>query len=92
MGQTTVLSGVPYVVSAIDGRRPSSLDDFIGAHRLLLTRDGHESVVDGLGLQIGPSAVTFTEKLSDAGGKDVREWKITLTAETGFCAEHQAKF
>ncbi len=96
MARSTVVSGIPYVVSTIDGHPPSSLADFVGAHRLLLSHDDQELSVEGLGQQTGPQTATFTEKMSDASGKDAREWKITAgstaVAGSGFCAEHQAKF
>ncbi len=87
----TVVSGIPYAVSAVDGRRPFSLTDFVGAHRLQLTDDGHASVIEGLGLRTGPDAVTFAEK-RHGGGKDVREWRITGGPADGFRAEHEATF
>ncbi len=88
----TIISGVPYTVSAVDGRAAFTLDDFIGAHHLLLTHDDERSLVDGLGLRIGPDTVTFSEKAGSATGKDAREWKITGHVGTGFCAEHVAKY
>ena len=88
----TVVSGVAYAVSEIDGHQPSALEEFVGAHALRLSHGEHQASVHGLGMRVGPEAVTFSEKDGDVGGKDAREWKITVRGGTEFRAEHQARF
>jgi hypothetical protein len=79
-----VVSGVPFPVREVDGRAPSSLEDFLGDATLVLEdRSGPRSVT-GTGHQDG-DAVRVHEKAAGTG-KDVRVWCVR-SAGDGFTAE-----
>lgn len=87
-----VVSGLPYPVTDIAGRPPQSLADFVTATDFTIDMEHQPYVVHGSGME-REECVRFYEKgADDEGGKDVRVWQITATAEGGFLAEHAAAF
>ena len=80
-----VVSGVPYEVLEVDGRKPASLDAFLGNHTLVLSGATGQHTIEGEGDTIG-DALKFYEKAPD-GGKDVRAWAIHPRDDGGFCVE-----
>ena len=85
----SVISGVPYPVTATGEDAPSALDAFLGETVFTIDMAGHPYVVRGTGDAIG-GQVRVHEK-STAAGKDVRVWHVT-EARHGFTAEHSAAF
>ena len=77
---TSVVSGVAYLVTQVDGRTPEDDSDFAGQLTLRVAYDPPDSAVrdhhelTGLGL-VSPAGIFFNEKSTD--GKDVRRWRIT---------------
>jgi hypothetical protein len=80
-----VVSGVPYTVTSVDGRPPTTLDDFVGLTAFVVTGRTGEHQVAGEG-DLHDDVVRFYEKTSGGIGKDVRVWTLRPT-EDGFCAE-----
>ena len=85
----SVVSGVPYQVTAVAGAAPSELRDFLGETVFTIDMSGNAYEVKGAGSEL-EGQVRFHEK-SDAAGKDVRVWHVTREGE-GFRAVHVAAF
>ena len=86
----TVISGVPYPVTAVGDAPPGDLDRFLGDVRFTVDMAGRPYVVTGTGDDVGGNTVRVHEK-SQVMGKDVRVWHVTRAAG-GFVAEHVAAF
>ena len=76
-----VISGVPYLITEVAGRPPSSLHDFLGTVQFIVTRDEQRCHLDGVGAQ-ADLGVRFNQK-AGTSGKDVRIWQITHTEPGG---------
>ena len=85
----SVVSGVPYPVTAVGGADPSRLDDFLGETAFTVDMAGRAYLVRGAGSEL-EGQVRFHEK-SELMGKDVRVWHVTREGE-GFRAVHVAAF
>ena len=85
----SVISGVPYPVTAIGDGAPTGVDAFLGETVFTLDMAGHPYVVRGTGDR-ADGQVRVHEK-STVAGKDVRVWHIAETSG-GFTAEHIAAF
>jgi hypothetical protein len=85
----SVISGVPYPVTATGEDRPSGLDAFLGDTVFTIDMAGHPYVVRGTGDAL-EGKVRVHEK-STVAGKDVRVWYVSEGAQ-GFTAEHVAAF
>jgi hypothetical protein len=85
----SVISGVPYSVTAVGDTAPTVLDAFLGETVFTLDMAGHPYVVRGTGDAL-EGRVRVHEK-SLAAGKDVRVWHVSQAAD-GFTAEHVAAF
>ena len=81
-GADVVTSGVPYTVTAVNGRVPTSLDDF-GTEivEVVLSRRAQRATICGPGRRVDDRAVVIHEKTYDGSGKDVRTWLITANAD-----------
>jgi hypothetical protein len=81
-GADVVASGVPYTVTAVNGRAPGSLDDF-GTDIVEVVASRREQVVTicGAGRRVDDRSVVIHEKTYDGAGKDVRTWEITADAD-----------
>ncbi len=78
-----VVSGVPYEVREVDGRPPTSPDDFLGSHVVVLAgRTGDHRVEAEGGRADG--VVKLYEK-SAVTSKDVRTWTVDAAGD-GFTA------
>jgi hypothetical protein len=77
-GADVVTSGVPYTVTAVNGRVPGSLDDF-GTDVVEVVASRREQLVTicGTGRRVDDRSVVIHEKTFDGAGKDVRTWEIT---------------
>lgn len=76
-----VISGVPYLVTEVAGRPPSSLRDFVGDVQFTVTRQEQLCHLGGVGAQTD-LGVRFNQK-AGTSGKDVRIWQITQTEPGG---------
>jgi hypothetical protein len=85
----SVISGVPYPVTAAGDDAPSGLDAFLGETVFTIDMGGHPYVVRGNGDAL-EGQVRVHEKSSHAG-KDVRVWHVSQGPQ-GFTAEHIAAF
>ncbi|NAZ87099.1 hypothetical protein [Kineococcus indalonis] len=83
-----VVSGQSYVVDEVHGHAPRTLEDFAGETSFHVTHGGHVHEVVGIGRVLDGHARVH-EKMGGAGGKDVRVWSVSRTAQ-GFAAEHAA--
>lgn len=72
----SVVSGVPYVVADVSGRRPSRLEDFVGEVSFTASLNSLSLHVDGFGALTGEQ-VHFNEK--DSAGRDLRVWQIIVS-------------
>ena len=85
----SVISGVPYPVTAAGDDAPAGLDAFLGETVFTIDMAGHPYVVRGTGDAV-EGQVRVHEK-SAVAGKDVRVWHIA-EGRQGFTAEHIAAF
>jgi len=74
-----VMSGVPYVVTVVNGRPPESLNDFVADAVVAITvaAANQEVKIRGSARRDGDTVVIH-EKDSDGIGKDVRTWRVRL--------------
>ncbi len=84
-----VVSGVPYVVTDVSGRRPCRLEDFVGEVSFTAHLNSVSLHVDGFGALTG-ERVHFNEK--DSAGRDLRVWQIIVSAPGQFEAETLSNF
>ena len=81
-GADEVVSGVPYIVTAVNGRVPRSLDDFGSDIVEVVASSRQERVtICGAGRRVDDRSVVIHEKTFDGAGKDVRTWEITANAD-----------
>ena len=85
----SVISGVPYPVTAAGDGPPTQLDAFLGDTVFTIDLGGRPYVVRGTGDTV-EGQVRVHEK-STYAGKDVRVWYVTPAGQ-GFTAEHIAAF
>ena len=82
-GVNAVTSGVPYTVTAVNGRLPGSLDDFgTDIVELVASLRAQQVTICGSGRRVDDRCVVVHEKTNDGAGKDVRTWEITADAGT----------
>src|SRR5829696_1371739 len=80
-GVNAVTSGVPYTVTAVNGRLPGSLDDFgTDIVELVASLRAQQVTICGSGRRVDDRCVVVHEKTNDGAGKDVRTWEITADA------------
>lgn len=80
-----VVSGVPYVVTEVEGHAPTTLEEFVGERTFVVERNGSTYEVAGAGSLV-EGGVRFHEKVAGGHGKDVRVWRVTRSSE-GYSAE-----
>ncbi len=85
----SVVSGVPYPVTAAGEGVPAGLDAFLGETVFTIDMAGHPCVVRGTGDAL-EDRVRVHEK-STVAGKDIRVWYVS-EGQQGFAAEHVAAF
>lgn len=91
----SIVSGVEYTVREVDGRPPSSDDDFSGERVLHVVYDpagaavSSDHVLRGVGL-VSDGGVFFNEK--DERGKDVRRWQVVRKDGDGGYVAKQGLF
>lgn len=85
---SSVVSGVPYPVTAVGGASPSSLDDLVGETEFTVDLGGNDYLVRGAGNRLD-ERIRFHEKTDF--GRDVRVWHVSSTG-SGLTAEHVAAF
>ena len=85
----SVISGVPYPVTAAGDGAPTSLDAFLGETVFTIEVSGEAYVVRGTG--DAPDGQVRVHEKSTVAGKDVRVWHVHQTSG-GFIAEHVAAF
>ena len=74
-----VMSGIPYVVTLVNGRPPEWLNDFVTDDVVAITVAAAEQVVTVHGsVRRDGDAVVIYEKDNDGIGKDVRTWRVRL--------------
>jgi hypothetical protein len=92
---TSIISGVDYAVTQVNGRPPSGGRDFEGELTLSLVYDPEdagvrdEQVIRGLG-RMSDSGIYVNEK--DAAGKDVRRWLVVHHERTGTYVARQGLY
>ncbi len=85
----SVISGVPYPVTAAGDAAPTGLDAFLGETVFTIDMAGHPYIVRGTGDAL-EGRVRVHEK-SAVAGKDIRVWHVSQSSQ-GFTAEHVAAF
>ena len=91
-GADEVVSGVPYIVTAVNGRVPWSLDDFsTDTVEVIASRHQQRVTICGAGRRVDERSVVIHEKTWDGAGKDVRTWEVTANAD-GFEAAERSVF
>jgi hypothetical protein len=85
----SVISGVPYPVTAVGDGAPTGLDAFLGETVFTLDMAGRQYVVRGTGDTV--DGRTRVHEKSTVAGKDVRVWYVS-EGPHGFTAEHIAAF
>ncbi len=81
-----VVSGVPYVVTDVEGRTPAGTGDLTGRTTFAVEGSTGRHVVSGEGVLADDGSVRFLEKDSGAG-KDVRAWRIHEEADGRLVAQ-----
>lgn len=87
----SVVSGLPYLVLSVDGRPPASLEDVATGTHLVLDNAGSPLSAVGTA-SLADGVVRFYEKAGDAGGRDVRVWRVVRRRDGGIVASHDAAF
>ena len=72
-----IVSGVPYKVMGVDGRSPSTLEDFAGPVTMRIHGPTGDHKITGLGEQSHEGTVRLHEKDADGDGEDVRVWVVS---------------
>ena len=85
----SVISGVPYRVTAAGDSAPTGLDAFLGDTVFTVDMAGEPYVVRGTG--DAPDGQVRVHEKSAVAGKDVRVWHVSQTGD-GYTAEHVAAF
>ena len=86
----TVISGLPYPVTAVVGADRPTLEAFLGDTEFTVDLKGHHHLVRGHGRVVG-DRVRLHEK-DHIGGKDVRVWHVTVCDDGTLQAEAIAAF
>jgi hypothetical protein len=84
----SVVSGVPYPVTAVDGSESPSLEALVGETEFTVDVRGTAYVVQGAGNWVD-ERIRFHEK--NGLGRDVRVWHVSAV-DGGLTAEHVAAF
>jgi hypothetical protein len=84
-----IISGPAYRITAVAGRSPADIADFVGNTDLLVETDEDQHHIFGVGAY-SSDGVRFYEKDLQNEGKDVRTWSIGPSPDGGFTAEHIA--
>jgi|tagenome__1003787_1003787.scaffolds.fasta_scaffold18756973_1 hypothetical protein len=82
-----VISSQRYVVTEVDGRRPSDPSAFVGTVSMTVESDGTSHHICGTGGDVD-GALRVYEKGADGEGKDVRVWDVTLEDDGAFSVMH----
>lgn len=83
-----IVSGVPYEVTEVEGRTPSTLEEFAGDVTIHTQGPTGDHEVSGAGEHPHDGAVRVHEKDHDGTGKDVRVWTVSPAPDReGFDAE-----
>lgn len=91
-GADVVASGVPYNVTAVNGRAPGSLEDFgTDIVEMVVSRGDQRLTIRGTGRRVDDRIAVVHEKTYDGTGKDVRTWEITGESD-GFAATERSIF
>jgi len=85
----SVISGVPYPVTAAGDGAPTGLDAFLGETVFTIDMAGRPYVVRGSGDTVDGRARVHEK--STVAGKDVRVWYVS-EGPSGYLAEHIAAF
>lgn len=72
-----IVSGVPYVVTDVEGDEPSTLESFVGQTTMHTQGPTGEHEVSGSGEHEHDGAVRVHEKDHDGTGRDVRTWTVS---------------
>jgi len=86
-----VASGLNYTITAVGGRSPAALADFVGTTEITLLKDGRVHLLIGGGARVS-AAVRFHQKAPGPDDKDVRVWTITDEGAGNFVAGPCARF
>ena len=86
----SVISGVPYPVTAVAGGTVTTLDALVGDAEFTVALKGVQHVIRGRGRKL-QNKVVFYEK-DHIGGKDVRVWHVSVGAAGGFEAAAVAAY
>ena len=86
-----VASGLNYTITAVGGRSPAALADFVGTTEIILLKDGRVHLLIGGGARVS-AAVRFHQKAPGPDDKDVRVWTITDEGAGIFVAVPCARF
>ena len=86
----TVISGVPYLVTAVADGAPTTLDSLIDDAEFTVVLKDHHHLVRGHGRGLDDKVV-FYEK-DHLGGKDVRVWHVMVDDSGTVKAEAVAAF
>jgi len=84
-------SGRGYRITAVDGRDPSRLDEFVGENTFTIIKDGVPQSVFGTGTPMIDS-IRFYQKDSTPVARDIRVWNISQASDGTFHARHVAAF
>ena len=71
-----IVSGVPYQVTEVDGRRPETLAEFGGPVTMTACGPTGEHRICGAGEHVHGDTVRVHEKFDEGAGKDVRVWTV----------------
>jgi hypothetical protein len=72
-----IVSGVPYDVTGVDGRPPSTLEEFTGPVTMHTHGPTGDHEISGAGEHPHDGTVRLHEKDHHGTGKDVRVWTVT---------------
>ena len=72
-----IVSGVPYEVTGVEGRAPSTLEEFTGPVTMHTHGPTGDHEVTGAGEHPHDGTVRLHEKDHDGGGNDVRVWTVS---------------
>ena len=86
-----VASGRTYPITAVGGRSPAALADFVGATQITLLNDGQLHLLIGGGARVS-ATVRFHQKDPGPDDKDIRVWTITDEGAGHFVAVPCARF
>lgn len=83
-----IVSGVPYAVTGVEGRTPTSLEEFEGQVTIHTHGPTGDHDVTGSGELAHDGTVKLHEKHDHGTGRDVRTWTVSPAPDgDGFDAE-----